>query len=37
VGGTLENAVMVGGTLSLGILAIVLYALSAFFAGRSEV
>jgi SAM-dependent methyltransferase len=36
VGGTLENAVMIGGTVSLGILAIVLYGLSAFFAGRSE-
>jgi SAM-dependent methyltransferase len=35
VGGTLENAVMIGGTMSLGILAIVLYALSAVFAGRS--
>ncbi len=29
VGGTLENAVMVGGTLSLGILAMALYALAA--------
>jgi spermidine synthase len=35
VGGTLENAVMIGGTMSLGILAIVLYALSAVFASRS--
>jgi spermidine synthase len=35
VGGTLENAVMIGGTMSLGILAIALYALSAIFAGRS--
>ncbi len=35
VGGTLENAVMIGGTMSLGILAIVLYGLSAVFAGRS--
>jgi SAM-dependent methyltransferase len=30
VGGTLENAVMVGGTLSLGVLAMVLYGLAAF-------
>ena len=34
VGGTLENMVMIGGTLSLGILAIALYALSAIFATR---
>ena len=36
VGGTLENVVMIGGTLSLGVLAIALYGLSAFFAGGSE-
>jgi spermidine synthase len=36
VGGALENTVMIGGTLSLGIIAIVLYALSAVFANRSE-
>ena len=34
VGGTLENAVMIGGTLSLGVLAILLYGLSAVFAVR---
>ncbi len=34
VGGTLENVVMIGGTMSLGILAIVLYGLSAVFASR---
>ena len=36
VGGTLENVVMIGGTMSLGILAIALYGLSAVFAGRSK-
>jgi hypothetical protein len=33
VGGTLENLVMVGGTTVLGLLAILLYALSAIFSG----
>lgn len=36
VGGALENTVMIGGTLSLGIMAIVLYALSAVFANQSK-
>ena len=36
VGGTLENAVMIGGTLSLGVLAVALYGLSALFASRPE-
>ncbi len=36
VGGTLENAVMIGGTLSLGVLAIALYGLSAIFVSRLD-
>lgn len=36
VGGTLENAVMIGGTLSLGILAILLYGLSVVFVERGQ-
>lgn len=36
VGGSLENAVMIGGTRSLGILAIALYGLSAIFVSRSR-
>lgn len=36
VGGTLENLVMVGGTPILGILAIVVYALSALFVPRTS-
>jgi len=36
VGGTLENAVMIGGTLWLGVLAIALYALSAMCMSRSK-
>ncbi len=36
VGGTLENVVMIGGTMSLAILAIALYGLSAVFASRTS-
>ena len=37
IGGTLENFVMIGGTSILGILAVVLYALSAVFLAKPQV